>query len=176
MAEDTRKTEAAAEGKKGSGKLKAIIIVAAVLMIEGLTIVGTMMLSGGPSEAQGEGIAKEAAQQQNQIVEALLIDDVFENHRTGRPFRYDTEIYVKVRQKNLDQFKEELEAMKNQVRVDVGVIFSRAEPGHFQEPTRATLTRQVKAMLDERFGEAADGEPVIEGVLIAKCMGFRGDY
>lgn len=175
MAEETKAPDAAAEKKLG-GKLKPILIVAVILIIEGVTILGTMMLSGGPSEAKGDPIAQAQAAEQNELVEALLIEDIFENHRTGRPFRYDTEIYVKVRRKNLDRFKEELEAMKNEIRYQIGVIFAKAEPSYFQEPTRATLTRQVRAALEKRFGEDAGGDPLVEEVFIAKCMGFRGDY
>jgi len=175
MAEDNQNAEAA-PAKKSGGKLKPILIVAVILIIEGATIVGTMMLSGGPSEAKGDPVAEAKAEKRNEVVEALLIEDVFENHRTGRPFRYDTEIYVKVRRKNLDRFKEELESMKNQIRFDIGVIFAKAEPSHFQEPTRATLTRQIRAAMDERFGTDTDGEPLVEDIFIAKCMGFRADY
>jgi len=55
MAEDQNNTETNAEDQpKRGGKLKPIILVIAVLLIEGVIIIGTMMLSGGPAPAKGE--------------------------------------------------------------------------------------------------------------------------
>jgi len=71
-----------------------------------------------------------------------------------------------VKNKNVEKFTEELESMKARLTNDIHTIFRRAEPTHFQEPTRATLTRQVKAVLDERFGNDSADEPYVEEVII----------
>jgi len=145
-------------------------------LIEGGVILGTIMLSGGPTEVKGEGIAADVLAEQNELVEVLIVKGKFDNQRTGRTYLYDTEIYATVRQKHHAKFTEELEAMKTQISVDAQTIFRRADPAHFQEPTRATLTRQLKAALDQRFGETPEGEPYVESVLIAKCLPYRADY
>jgi len=175
MAEENQVAEAQAPSKGGS-TLKAIVVIAVILLIEAGTILGTIMLSGGPTEVKGEGIAADVLAAQNKLVEVLVVKGKFDNQRTGRTYLYDTEIYVTVRQKHHTKFTEELEAMKTQISVDAQTIFRRADPAHFQEPTRATLTRQIKAALDERFGETPEGEPYIESVLIAKCLPYRADY
>ncbi|MBS3820922.1 MAG: hypothetical protein KGY81_04075 [Phycisphaerae bacterium] len=162
--------------KAGGAPIKTILVVAAVLIIEAGTIFGTMWLSGGPAEVKGQGLAEDLKAEQNELVEVLVVEGKFDNQRTGRTFLYDTEIYATVRRKNQAKFKEELQAMKTQISVDVQTIFRRAEPSHFQEPTRATLTRQTKAVLDERFGKDAEGEPMVEDVLIGKCLPYRADY
>ncbi len=175
MAETPPKAEATEPAPKKSSPIKAIIVVAAVLLIEGGTIVGTMMLSGGPAEVKGEGIAADAQAGQNKLVEVLVISARFTNERTGRTYYYDTEIYATVKNKNATKFKEELETMKARLQNDVHTIFRRAEPTHFQEPTWATLSRQIKAVLDERFGQDAAGEPMVEEAIISKCHPYRAD-
>jgi flagellar basal body-associated protein FliL len=175
MAEETQVAEASPPSKGGS-TLKAILVIAAVLLIEAGTILGTIMLSGGPTEVKGEGIAADVLADQNKLVEVQVVAGKFDNQRTGRTYLYDTEVFVTVRQKHLEKFKEELESMKTQISVDVQTIFRRADPAHFQEPTRATLTRQINAALDQRFGETPEGEPYIESVLIGKCLPYRADY
>jgi flagellar basal body-associated protein FliL len=161
---------------KSASPLKAVILVVAVLVIEAGTILGTMWFTAGPAQVKGEGIATDMEAEQNTLTEQLVLKDKFTNDRTGRTYVYDTEIYVTVKKKHLDKFKEELDLMQQRIRSDVDTIFRKAEPAAFQEPTRATLTRQIKAALDSRFGNAPDGEPFIQDVLIGKCMPFRTDY
>jgi flagellar basal body-associated protein FliL len=176
MAEEQATTEQAPETKSSKGSaIKAIIIVIAVLFIEGGTIVGTMMLSGGPSEVKGEGIAADPEAAQNKLVEVLVIDARFSNERTGRVWYFDTEIYVTVRQKHVKKFKEELETMNARVSSELHSIFRSAEPAHFREDGWATLTRQIKAMLDVKFGHDAEGEPLIRQVVISRCDRYSGD-
>lgn len=158
-----------------SSPLKAILLVVAVLVIEGGTIVGTMMLTGGPANVQGEEIAQDLEAEQNKLVEMPLISAKFTNERSGRTYYYDTEIYVTVKNKNSQQFKDELEAMKIRITNEVLTIFRRAELSHFQEPNWSTLTRQIKAVVDERIGKDAQSEPIVQQVVIGKCNPYRGD-
>lgn len=174
---DEAKTDKATEQEAPakSGKMKAVIIVAAVMVLEAGAIVGTMALSGGPKPADGASVEVDDQAEQNKLVEVLVVKGKFDNHRTGRTYLYDTEIFVTVRNKHSEQFALDLEEAKTQVSVDVQTIFRRLEPAHFQEPTLATLTRQIKAKLDERFGNDTDDEPIIESVLVAKCLKYRAD-
>ncbi len=177
MAEKNEAAETGAEvAPKGGLPIKTILIVVVVLFLEGGLILGTMWLSGGPTEVKGQGIAADLKAESNELVEVLVVKGKFDNQRTGRTYLYDTEIYATTRKKNEAMFKEELETMKTQISVDAQTIFRRAEPSHFQEPTRATLTRQIKAVLTERFGKDAEGEPIVEDVLIGKCLPYRADY
>lgn len=174
-------TVAPAEGAapvsvRPAGAMKAMIAVAVVLLLEGGTIMGTMMLSGSPQESKGETIAADTQAALNKLVEVPLLKNKFDNQRTGRTYFYDTEIVVTVAQKNLDKFNADLEANKVQVQVDIQTLFRMAEPSVFQEPTRATLTRQIKASLDKRFGNDSENQPVVHEVLIAKCLPYRADY
>ncbi len=173
---ETPAAENEASSSKGSSPIKAIIIVAAILFLEGGTIVGTMMFSGGPESVEAIDVQTELEDELNKLVEVLVVAGKFDNQRSGRTYLYDTEVFVTVRNKNVEQFKEELETVKTQLSVDIQTVFRRAEPAHFQEPTRATLTRQIKAKLDGRFGVDGNDESIIQSVLIGKCLPYRTDY
>jgi len=175
MADQENSPSTESKSEKTSA-LKPILIILVVLLIEAGTIVGTMWLTGGPSEVEGAGLTADQKAELNKLVEVLVVEGRFDNQRTGRTYLYDTEVYATVRAKNLEKFKDELESMKTQISVEIQTIFRRAEPSHFQEPTLATLTRQIKSVLRERFGNDLEGDPMVEDVLIGKCLPYRADY
>ena len=174
------KPEAAAEGgeeKKKGLPLVPIIAVAAVLFLEAAVIVALFMFSGGPSEVKAEpGVADEIAQGE-EPAEVLVVAEKFPNGKSGRNFLYDTEIYVVVKNRNLEMIEEKKEQMQASVKRDIFTIFRRAEPSHLREQELSTLTRQITSALQSRFGnEEESGEPFIQEVLITKCMEFAADY
>lgn len=181
MAEKDKKAETVeapeAEGGKKKFPMKALIILLAVVLIEGVAISAVFMVSGKPAEVTAsQGAEKDEALKLEQPIEELVVSDKFQNTRTGRTYLYDTEVYIVVRQRHLDQAKTILEAKKAQIRQDIRTIISRAEPAQLLEPTLATLTRQIQASLDEKLGrDAQEGKPLIEKVLITKCTQFRVD-
>lgn len=172
MAEKPETNEAAPDEKKSSrsATIKAILVVAVVLFLEAGTIIGTMYFGGGPAEVKGDGITADDQAEQNKLVEVEVVSGKFTNERTGRTYIYDTEIFATVRNKHADQFKEELESMKQRVRSDIDAIFRGADPAFFAERERSTLTRQIRAALQQRFGDSAEGEPIVEDIIIGKCL------
>lgn len=166
--------EAAAPAKK-KFPLKTLLILAAVLLLEGLAITAVFMLGGGPAKLEASGAAEDAAALAEKPVEELVIEERFQNTRTGRTYLYDTQVYILVRTKHQEQVKEKLESRKAQISSDIATIFRRAEPSHLLEPTLATLQRQIKASLDELFGKDEQGKEIVEKVLITKCTQIRVD-
>lgn len=160
------------------GLIKAFVVVVVILLLEGGTVFVTMTLSGGPREVQGQGLTADLEAEQNKLVEVPVVREKFNNQLTGKTILYDTEVYVTVRHRDLKTFKQQLESMEAQVAVDIATVIRRAEPGHFMEPTLATLSRQIKMVLDERFGQTTgeDEEPMVCDVLIRKCIPFSADY
>lgn len=157
--------------------LKALAILVAILVLEGATIGVTMWLSG-PSDARGEGPTAEQQEDENELVELEVVREKFPNLRTGRQILYDMEIFITVRKgdNKEDRVKERLESRRAQIVMEVSTIIRRAEPEYFNEPTLATLRRQVKSVLDERLGETEEGESVVQEVLITRCTPFRADF
>mgnify|MGYP005842110323 CR=1 FL=1 len=169
------KTEAPAPAKKGL-PIKTLAIVAGALLLEAGAIIGVFMLTSGPSAVQADPAAQDAAALADQPVEKLVLAEKFQNTRTGRTYLYDTEIYIVVKRRNQEHAESLLKEKTAQISADVTTIFRRAEPVHLLEPSLATLTRQIKATLDNRLGrDPESGESIIQEVLITKCTQFRAD-
>lgn len=168
--------DAAAPAKK-KFSLKPLLVLLAIVLIEGAAISAAFVISGKPADVTAaSGAEKDEALKLEQPIEELVVADKFQNTRTGRTYLYDTEVYIVVKQRHHEQAKELLESKKAQIRQDIRTIISRAEPAQLLEPTLATLTRQIKASLDEKLGvDAQEGKPLIQEVLITKCTQFRVD-
>lgn len=166
----------AAVADKGKVSLvKVAIILGLVLLLEGGTVVMTMMLSGGPKSAQGHDVTVDTKAEDERLVELQVARDQFPNQKTGHTYLYDTEIFITVKKKDSADLKKKVESMQATLSTDIAVIFRRAEPAILTEPTLGTLSRQIKAALDERLGKDAQGQPLIHEVLIRKCIQFRAD-
>lgn len=172
--------EAPVEEEVQSGKklpIKAIIIVASILIVEALGISAAFMIAGKPSPVEADPAAMDAEALGNQQVEELVVSDKFPNSKSGRTFLYDTEVYILLRRKHRDEVMTQLDNMSVRVASDIGVIFRSIDPTHLEEPTLATLRRQIKAKLDKTFGkDPQSGDPLIEEIIIRKCTRFRADY
>ncbi len=156
--------------------LKTIAVLIAVLLIEAGAISAVFLLAGGPADVKGDAAAADKEAQANRPVEQLVVEEKFQNTKTGRTYLYETEIYIVVRQKYQDDITEELEAKRSQITTDISTIFRRADPVHLLEPTLATITRQIKAALDERLEpDEETGESRVMEVLIRKCIQFKAD-
>ena len=175
MAEADNAKQAAPEAEKKKLPIKAILIVAAVLLVEAVAISAVFLLSGGPSEVQAEDMANDPALLAEQPAEVLVIADKFQNTRVGRTLLYDTEIYIVVKQKHRAEVEQTLERLSASIKSDIAAIFRRAEPAQLTEPDMATIRRQVRAELEDRLGQDEQGESVIQEVLIPTCTQFRAD-
>jgi len=177
---DAKKSEpapaAGAEASKGKSPMKLFMVVGLVMVLEVATVGLTMMFSGGPKTAEGHTVKPDTkAEEENKLVELQVVRDQFPNQQTGRTYLYDTEIWLVVRAKDSDKVKKMVESMQATLATDIAVLFRRAAPAQLLEPTLATLTRQVKAALDERIGRDADDKPIVQEALIKKCIQFRTD-
>jgi len=176
MADEETKAETTEEvsPKKGGG-LKTMIIVAVLMIVEAGGLFVLIKGMGGPkaveaSELQGlEGTGAEAP------VEIMLVEDRFQNMQTGRVWEWRTQIFLRVRQKNVEEIKRIMERDAASIKEGIGMIFSRAQDRHLREPGRETLIRQLTTYLNEAFGLDADGLPRIDRVIIPELKGFPAD-
>lgn len=178
MADEETKAEATEEssaGSKGGGGLKMILIIAGLMLAEGAGVYFLVSSMGGPSsveatELQGlEGTGEEAP------VEIELVQDRFQNMQTGRVWEWRVQIFLKVRQKNVDEIAAVQVRDAASIKEGVALIFRRANDRHLREPGLETITRQLTTYLNEAFGLDADGLPRIERVIIPECKGFPAD-
>jgi hypothetical protein len=175
---DEKKTDAAATPEADTKKklpVKTAIVLAVALLIEGLAISGVFIFAGGPAPIQADASLPDELADQERQVEVLVIAEKFQNTRTGRSYLYDTEIYVIIRNKDVDDIDKSIQGMQAQLSTEIATIYRRAEPSYMMEPDLATLTRQIGAVLTEKLGVDGDGEPFVMGTLIKKCIRIRAD-
>jgi flagellar basal body-associated protein FliL len=172
----TSETPDAPPAKSGGG-LKTVIAIVAVLLLEGLTVGVMLFMTGGPKPVEGVELQPDQTADANKMAELLLIKDKFPNFQTGRHFLYDFEAYITVKASDNagDALKTRLDSMKAQVQMEIATIVRSAHPSYFEEPTLATLRRQVKAVLDTRLTDP-DGKSLVQDLLITRCIPFRVDF
>ena len=175
MAEETTTTESPA--KSGKLRVKTIVVIAIILVVEAAVIVGGMRFLGGPAEADaGEGALLAGVPEEDKITEIKIVNTRLPNSKTGVTYLYDTEIYAQVKRKHADRVNEELEQFQHEIRAELTALWRTSEPEHFREPRLETLSRKVGAMLNDRFGnEPETGEPIITKCVIVMGTGFRVD-
>lgn len=175
MAENNEEKTATTEKPASKLPVKTIMIMAAVFIIEAAAISAVWFFAGQSEPASAQNPNNDPALALEQPVEVLVIQGKFQNTRSGRPYLYDTEIYVVVKQKHTGYIERVLENTRVAITSEVSKLFRKAEPAHLLEPELSTLTRQIHAMLDRRLGRDEDGEPYIDKVLISKCTQYRSD-
>ncbi len=166
-----------AEGKKKGLPLVPIILVTAIMLVEAVVVAAVFMLAGGPGEVKADGNLPDKQAALAHPVTVLVVADKFQNTKSGQNFLYDTEIYATVKSGQKDFAEQQIEARRAEVLGEIMVIFRRAEPAHLHEPELSTLTRQVREMLQRKFGNTPGGdESLLIDVIIGKCTEFAADY
>lgn len=162
------------QGTKKKSPLLTIIIVAALMVVEGAAVFALVALSGlAPQGVKGETLEGQKEAEENKTVEILLIEEHFNNNQSGRIWRWDVEAYLQVKKKHEAFVTEKLERHKAELRANIAQIVRKAMISQLQEPDSRTLTRQIEAMCREVFGvDSSDESPRFERVIIAKCQGM----
>lgn len=125
---------------------------------------------GGGGEKSGPVLGPE------DIAETLVVKDKFPNNQTGRAWLWDVEVFVQVRNKRLDTVTATLTTRAAEVKTGIARIWRTGQHAYFNEPGLETLTRQVREFLNGIVGTSSDGEPLIERVLIPRCVGFPTEF
>ena len=175
MAEEANK-DAGAGGKSKLPK-KLVLIVGAVMLVEGAVLGGLWMRFGSqPETLEASDQQKDTLAEQEEPVEVLLIGDKFQNTRQGtQAYLYAATIYVLVKRKNQGYVEDQIEANMQRLRQDIVQIFARAEPAHLNEPERQTLKRHILAACEAHFGEDPEHEPYVTDVIISDWKRFSTD-
>jgi len=174
--EENTNTEATEESapKKGGG-LKTMIVVAALMLVEGAGVFLLVSSMGGPKAVEASQLEGLEETGDEAPVEIKLVEDRFQNMQTGRVWEWRVQIYLRVRQKNVDEITRIQERDEASIKEGVAMIFRRAQDRHLREPGLETVTRQLTTYLNETFGLDADGLPRIDRVIIPECKGFPAD-
>ena len=162
------------EGKKKGGKLP-ILIVAALMLLEAGAIYFVLSVMGGPQPATASELEGLEENDRDAMQEILLVSNRFQNMQSGRVWGWDAEIYIKVRQKNVEAVQKTMERNEAEILEGLALIFRRAQDRHLREPGLETLTRQLNTYVNEVFGTDAEGMPIVERVILAKLKGVPED-
>lgn len=171
-----KKAEAPADGGKKKLPIKVIGIVAGLMIAEGAAVY-VLLGTGKPQESHADAHVEHLVEDDSEKTQELeLVSDRFQNMTSGQAWVWDLSVFLQVKNKNSDQVAAVLEQRQAELREGLAQIVGRARHTQLTEPERQTLIRQIAAYLDKIEGLSADGKPLIERVIIAKCRGFAADY
>ncbi|CAN5706092.1 hypothetical protein BH11PLA1_BH11PLA1_09030 [soil metagenome] len=162
----------AAPAKKG-GK-KVIGMVGAIVIAQGVITFGAFSMVGpkaSHAKVDTHELHKDETAATKEITMIAEKDGRFPNHMTGSVWVWSTEIVAQVKVKNAEAVEAKLKARQAEVKEEIARIFAKAQQAHLKEPDRQTLNRQISAVLNKIFGKDEKDEPLIERVLIPKCIG-----
>ncbi len=159
-----------AEGKKGPS-VKLLAVIAAIMAVEGAGVfLFITMMSGGPKDAAAEIVSED--EDPEALVEVLLTDEQYQNMTSNQVWIWEAQIFLKVRRKNQDYVQKQLEQRSAEIQEGITQIFRRAKLTELREPDFRTGSRQLTALINDLFGNDADGLPRVERLVIAKLRGF----
>lgn len=150
-------------------------VVGVLMLLEavGVYAVVTMM---GPKSSEAQVDIDEIEDESARMVEVLLVEDRFINMQTGRVWQWAATVHLKLRQRNLEFVEGEMERRKAEISQGIAEIISSAKDRHLREPNRETVKRQFTAFVNEVFGEDAEGEPIVEDVVISRWLPSPLDF
>ena len=168
--------EAVAEAPKKKGlPLKTIIIIAAIMLVEGVGVFFVLGALGGPKSSKAADTHELKHDDSEETKEIRILekeDEKFQSHSSGQVWVWNVSIYVQAKNKNSERVEKVLESRKAEIKEGLSQIVGRAQLSQLKEPERQSLNRQVSALLEKIIGQDADGKPLIERVLIPTCSGY----
>jgi flagellar basal body-associated protein FliL len=156
---------------KGGLSIKLLAVIGAIMAIEGVGVfLFVTMMSGAPKDAAAEIVSDE--EDPEALVEIMLTDEQYQNMTSNQVWIWEAEIYLKVRRKNQEFVQGQLEQRSAEIQEGITQIFRRAKLTELREPDFRTGSRQLTALVNDVFGNDADGLPRVERLVIAKLRGF----
>ena len=167
---------------EGSSRKLSIMIVGALMFVEGVGIFFATRMLSGPVPATAEaGFAREdrvggaesgwgggakGAPGESDFGEIAVSECRPTNRESGRMITYRMRVSVLVKASNLERAKSLMEANKARIDDRINFVIRSAEPAYLNEPTLATIKRRLKAEFDRLLGD----EQLIEEILIPEML------
>lgn len=171
---NAQETESKDAPKKG-GKLP-LLIVAGLMLAEAAAVYFVIAVLGvGPSPATASQLQGLEENDRESLTEVMLVTNRFQNMQSGRVWGWDVDVYLKVRNKNVEAVQQTMERNEAEILEGLALIFRRAQDRHLREPGLETLSRQLNAYVNELFGTDAEGLPLVDRVVLAKLKGVPED-
>jgi flagellar basal body-associated protein FliL len=175
MADEKNDAETTEESTKKGNPLILVGVVGVLMLLEavGVYAVVTMM---GPKNSEAALDINAEVEESERVVEVLLVEDRFINMQTGRVWQWAASIHLKLRNKNLERVQAEMERRQAEISEGIAEIISSAQDRHLREPNKETVRRQITAFVNDIFGEDAEGEPLIEQIVISRWLPSPLDF
>ena len=175
MADENAGAEAPAKSKP---PIKTIVVILALLVVEGAAIIFFMTMLGEPSEVSAVDVVADPEAAGETLVELTVLQEKFSNSKQGRLWIWDMQIDIAVAIKNQAAVQDVLDRRTSTIQAGIGRIVASAQHAYFQEPGYDTIRRQIMDFLNDPdvIGTDPEGEPMVDDVLIPSCIGFPADY
>ena len=164
---------AATPGRGGKSKLFAIMIVAGLMLIEGVGVYSLVKFTGGTPAASeaAQGGGKTEPGQPIELPKDLEAEvEVLEcrpsNRTVGKLITFHLKVSVLVRRENQEQVQKLVEEKKGRLQDRVNYVIRSAQLKHLNEPGLETIRRQIKHEFDSIFGD----DELIVAVLIPQML------
>ncbi len=172
MAEDAPVTP---EEQKAKSKLplKTILIILAVLLLEGGTITVFMVLKGGPTAAEGTNpIEGDTQVDLKEFAEVTLADSFnVDNYMGGKTRLVITmEVCAKVAKEKGDEFKAIVEAHKTEIKDTIRSFVASAHPDQIKDPKLQVIKREIQTSVEKIVGEG-----MIQEILVSSWQSYTAD-
>lgn len=153
-------------GKGGSGRMFQLLIIALLMIGEGVMIFFvTRAVHSGPEFAEageaGEG-AGPAAPAFGELAEIDLGECRPSNRVTGKLISFQVQVVVLVAPGELERAREIAKAKRERFRDRINFVIRSAEPQHLDEPGLETIRRRLK----HEFDRLLDDRKLIKEVLV----------
>jgi len=176
MADAKPKTEApagnaanAAPAPASKKKMGTAVIVAVVMVVEGIALFGAMKFLGGkPEHADAAELAEATSRPVMDDEEIQVVQLRALNVKSGRPVLYSMKVYVRVPADKAEAVKKILEKKRATMEDSVSRIVRSADPAHLTEDGLETLRRQIQFEVNRVTNDASgDSE-----ILIPECTPY----
>ena len=175
MADENQDAQNAEATPKKGNPMILVGVVGVLMLLEavGVYALVTMM---GPKSSEAATELDPTIAESERLMEVLLVEDRFINMQTGRVWQWAATVHLKVRNKNLEQVQSEMERRQAEGSEGIAEIISAAQERHLREPNKETVRRQFTAFVNGIFGEDAEGDPLIEQIVISRWLPSPLDF
>ena len=153
--------------------LKTILIILAVLLLEGGTITIFMVSKGGPSPAEGTNpIAGDTQIDQKEYAEVILAESFnVDNYMGGKTRLVITmEVCAKVAKDKGEDFKGLVDSHKTEIKDTIRTLVASTQPDQVKDPKLQVIKREIQTGVEKIIGEG-----LIQEILISSWQSYPAD-
>lgn len=163
------------EEQKSKSKLplKTILIILAVLLLEGGTIAVFMTFKGGPTPAEGTNpIEGDTQVDQKEYDEVTLAGNFnVDNYMGGKTRLVITmEVCAKVTKDKGEEFRGLVDTHKTEIKDTIRTLVASAQPDQIKDPKLQVIKREIQTAVEKVIGEGQ-----IQEILVSSWQSYPAD-